>query len=564
MKILIVDDDLVDRKIIINALGGTKEARDITQTSSVKEGLAQLEHTHFDIILLDYKMPKADGIEMLYELRARNDLGNTAVVMVSASEETELALACIEAGAQDFIVKGEISQGKLQKAMVHAQKRFEIEQKMHQSYIAVKQMAERDPLTGLSNRYHFEETLKVMIANNKRTKHSIALLALDLDNFKYVNDTFGHDAGDTLLVMMVGRINGCLRQNEGFARLGGDEFAIILGGIAQINDVSVIADRILETVAEPFVLDDKEVYCGMSIGVAIFPADATKAEDLVKSADIAMYRAKQSGKNRVCYYESQFQAEFNHRYAIQTDIHECLKNERFTLHYQPIFELNSSNIVGFEALIRWPSDASKHYTPDKFIPIAEDTRQIIELGRWVFEQAVAQLKQWRSNSTIATNLSMSINVSPVQLRDEEFVSLAQQIVNDYGLPASSITLEITETAFFEDQSKIQQSLTDLSTLGFKIALDDFGMGYSSISHLMNYPIDIVKIDKSLQANQSNKSKAEMFEALVLMLSKLSFEIVAEGVEQNEQLSLCQKLEVQKGQGYLLGRPMPKTDAGKLL
>ncbi|MFC4698864.1 EAL domain-containing protein [Glaciecola siphonariae] len=563
MKILIVDDDVVDRKIIMKALGGIDIHRDITQTSSVSEGLAAMDKEHFDVILLDYKMPEADGIEMLYHLRSQPDLGKTAVVMVSASEDTELALSCIEAGAQDFVVKNEISQGKLSKAILHAKKRFELEKKMHDSYVNVKHMAERDPLTGLSNRYHFEETLKVMIANNKRTEHSIALLALDLDNFKHVNDTLGHDAGDSLLVQMVNRINDCLRQNEGFARLGGDEFAIILGGISQIGDVSTIADRILDTFKTPFTINGKEITCGMSIGVAIFPADAVKAADLVKSADIAMYRAKQSGKNRVCFYESQYQEDFNRRYAIQVDINSVLRKKTFSLHYQPLFDLQSNKIKSFEALIRWPLSGPSFYNPDEFIPISEETHQIVEIGQRVLKEALQQLHVWQSS--YGHDLGISINVSPVQLRDDGFIEYVKHQLAEQKIDARTVTLEITETAFFKEKDKIAASLNALSALGLNIALDDFGMGYSSISHLMSYPIDVVKIDKSLQANEGDHhSNDAMFEALALMLKKLEFRIVAEGVETEKQLLLCRKHHIDKAQGYLLGKPVSAQEADDLL
>jgi diguanylate cyclase (GGDEF)-like protein len=551
MKVLIVDDDIVDRRIIIKALSGVHMHRKITEKSSVSEGLAAIEKEHFDVILLDYKMPEVDGIEMLYELRSRSDLGNTAVVMVSASEDTELALSCIEAGAQDFVVKSEISEGKLSKAILHAKKRFEIEQKMHDSYVNMKKMAERDPLTGLSNRYHFDETLKVMITNNKRTLHSVALLALDLDNFKHINDTLGHDAGDLVLVEMVNRINACLRRNEGFARIGGDEFAIILDGLSNMLEVSNIADRILDTFSKPFAVGGKEIYCSMSIGVAIFPADSLIAQDLIKSADIAMYRAKQSGKNQVCFYESKYQEEFNHRVAIQSDINLVLKNESFSLHYQPLFDVNTNKVVSFEALIRWPIDSKVSYTPDEFIPIAEETHQIGAIGKWVFNESLTQLKHW--HNTYGEHLSMSINVSPVQLREDGFVDFVIAMLSKHQIPAANVTLEITETAFFSEHEKIKICLQNLSQLGVSIVLDDFGMGYSSISHLTSYPINIVKIDKSLQGEYSNGNES-MFEALALMLAKLNFKTVAEGVETAEQLALCQKYKVDRVQGFYLGKP----------
>jgi diguanylate cyclase (GGDEF)-like protein len=560
MKILIVDDDIVDRKIIIRALGGANTYREIVETNSVSSGLAALAQSYYDVILLDYKMPEADGIEMLYDLRSRKDLGDTAVIMVSASEEIELALQCIEAGAQDFLAKSEVTQDKLSKAIIHAQKRFEVERKMHDSYIAVKKMAERDGLTGLSNRYHFEEILKVMIANNKRSKNMVALLALDIDNFKHINDTLGHDTGDKLLVMLVNKVRECLRRNEGFARVGGDEFAIILGGVTTANEISVISDRILNKVAAPFLIADNEVYCTVSIGIAMFPADAATPELLTKYANIAMYRAKRNGKNQVCYYESQYQNEFNRRYSIQTLMSNHLKQQNFHLHFQASFNKNNK-INGFEALMRWP-DVAPHYRPDEFIPVAEETQQINDIGKWVLNTALRQLAKWQLINPL---LTIAVNVSPVQLRDNDFILFVQALLITHKIEAQMLTLEITETVFFKDKDKIANNLLQLSQMGIKIALDDFGMGYSSISHLMNYPIDIVKIDKSLQTQDGAKQiNGPILEALTLMLQKLNFTIVAEGIETESQLALCKTLEIDEIQGYLLSRPVGQVEAEKLL
>jgi len=563
MKVLIVDDDVADRRLIQRTLNKSSAfAHDVTEATSVKEGLAALDEQNFDVILLDYSMPQVDGIEMVIEMRAKPGLGETAIVMVSASEDSALALNCIEAGAQDFLPKNEISDGKLSKAILHARKRFDIEQRMHESYLAVKKMAERDALTGLSNRYHFEEILKVMLANNKRAKGSVALLALDLDDFKNVNDTLGHDVGDQVLVQAVERISACLRENEGFARLGGDEFAVILGGVEHIQDVTTIANRICDQFAAPFIMNGNEINCGVSIGAAVCPEDTTEPNELMKCADIAMYRSKQSGKGGISFYQADYQAEFYRRALIKNEIGTLLKNGEFRLFYQPYFYVDSGELAGVEALIRWPN-GDPMYLPDEFIPIAEETRMIESLGEWVISEAVTQLAAWRKAHDLP--LAMSINVSPVQLQNDELLPVLTDAVNKAGLVAKDIVLEITETALFKDNEKTGEALSALSQAGFKIALDDFGMGFSSISHLMNYPIDIVKLDKSMQAETSNSGKGqEILEGLSLMLRKLGFEIVAEGIETERQRELCTALALDKLQGFLLAKPMSADDFDALL
>ncbi|MFK7831494.1 MAG: EAL domain-containing protein [Congregibacter sp.] len=563
MKILVVDDDVVDRKLVKRALNSAASYNhDIAEATSVSEGLSAIEREHFDAVLLDYNMPEVDGIEMIKEIRAQQDLGNTAILVISASEDSDLALACIEAGAQDFLPKNEITHTKLNKAILHAKKRFEIEQRMHDSYLAVKQMAERDALTGLSNRYHFEEILKVTIATNRRAHNSVALLALDLDNFKHINDTLGHDYGDRVLVEAVDRIKGCLRHNEGFARLGGDEFAVVLGGIGTNNEVSTIAKRILAQFEAPFTMDGNEVNCGVSIGAALCPTDATDPNELMKCADIAMYRSKQSGKHSIRFYEARYQTEFQRRVDIQNEISTILRESAFRLFYQPIFCAKNNTITGAEALIRWP-ESEQMYFPDEFIPIAEEARIIDSLGRWIIRTAVEQLARWRAEHDAP--LTISINISPVQLQDSNFLTYLTTCIEQAAIAPQDVILEITETALIRDSERISQSLSALSQHGFKIALDDFGTGYSSISYLMDYPIDIVKLDKSMQASDDSQSKRKrVLAGLGMMLRELEFEVVAEGIETEAQKLTCQNLGMDKLQGYLLARPMPAEQMSLLL
>lgn len=556
MKVLIVDDDVVDRKVVKRTLCASSDSHhEVQEATSAAQGMSLLSSSQFDVILLDYRMPEVDGIEMVSDMRAKPDMGNTAIVMISAYDEPSLALDCIEAGAQDFLAKNEITLSKLEKAILFANKRFEIEQRMHKSYLAVKKMAEKDPLTGLSNRYHFEETLKILIASNKRVTSKVALLALDLDNFKHINDTMGHAAGDKVLQQSVKRIRKCLRNNEGFARLGGDEFAIILGNITSGDEISRIANRILDSFKVAFNIDDKEVHCGVSIGVALCPDDSVNAQTLLKCADIAMYRAKQNGKNGVSFYESYYQTEFNQRFLIQNELIGVLESASFRLLYQPLFSAKDKSLLGFEALIRWP-EMEPHFTPEEFIPVAEQSKLINRIGEWVITTAFNQLSQWHRQFNTA--LTMSVNISAVQLHDSDLLPYLSHTLERLSLSANSVILEITETALIKDNKKVTDILRVLSGRGFKIALDDFGMGFSSVSHLMEYPIDIVKLDKSMQtSNESSDKHQRIFKALALMLKTLDFVVVAEGIETKEQLLQCQQFNLERLQGNYLGLPLNK-------
>jgi diguanylate cyclase (GGDEF)-like protein len=558
MKILIVDDDEIDTALVKNALKSSlQENYQVKVADSVKTGLAYIESETFDVILLDYHMPEVNGIEMIIDIRSRPHLGNTAIVIISSSQGTAIALECIEAGAQDFISKSDITHVKLHQAIIHSKKRFEMEQKMHESYVAVKNMAETDQLTGLYNRYFFEENLKFMTEDCKRSGLSVGMLALDIDNFKYINDSLGHHAGDILLVELVSRVKDCLRKNDGFARLGGDEFAIILANIHSVTEVHLIASRILDSVKEQFLIEGKMLNCTVSMGAAMYPNDAKNREELVKCADIAMYRAKQNGKNTLRFYESHYQKEFNRRFTIQNEISGVLKESNFRLFYQPVFCAHSDKINGVEALIRWP-DTQVFYTPDEFIPIAEESRLIHTIGKWVIVKAIEDLAKWQQQ--FDKTFTMSINISAIQLQNNNLVKILNSEVKKHNVQPQTIILEITETALLNNNEKTLNILNSLSANKFKIALDDFGMGYSSISHLNSFPIDIVKLDKSLQsADGEAEKKKNVLEAVAIMLKLLDFIVVAEGIETKTQLAVCHTLKIDRIQGYLLGKPMPAHD-----
>ena len=352
MNVLIVDDDVVDREHIKRTLRKSAQNCHFVETESVNEGLEAFRLASFDVVLLDYRMPQRDGIELLLELKSEKNGNSVAIIMLSNSEEEALALECIKAGAQDFLLKVEVTASKLNRAILQAQVRFELEQKLFNSYKLVKNIAEHDTLTGLDNRYAFEEALKLRVAKNTRFQESIALLLFDLDHFKYVNDTHGHDTGDELLRQVAKKISKCLRENEIFARIGGDEFAIILSNTFDAYLINNVARRILNSLTATFHIKGIEIGVSASIGIAIYPDNTVNPDELFKFADIAMYRAKKLGRNQICYFESEMQRQFLHRYKIEHALVDGIVNNQFRLHYQPVFSANERELIGFEALIR--------------------------------------------------------------------------------------------------------------------------------------------------------------------------------------------------------------------
>jgi diguanylate cyclase (GGDEF)-like protein len=553
MNVLIVDDDIVDTELVKRTLKRSNMKCNITAVESVNEALDKLNSASFDAVLLDYNLPQRNGIELLLELKDNPNRHDIAVIMMSTSREDELALNCINAGAQDFLMKDEINAFRLQRAIANAQARSDLEKKLFASYQRSKNLAEHDSLTGLSNRYYFDKSLSRDIQSSQRDRTLLALLLIDLDHFKYVNDHFGHDVGDLLLIEVVDRISHCLRGNELFARLGGDEFAITLTNLTAVNGATIVAQRIINALNEPFYIGNHCVSSGASIGISICPWDSSNEKELFKFADIAMYRAKNKGRNQFSFFEEEMQTEFLAQFNIENQLRTAIANNNFYLHYQPVINPHSKKLTGVEALIRWEVDGEM-ISPVKFIPIAEKSRLILDIGKWVFQQAIKQIGDWNKN--IHSPITMAINLSAVQLTDQYLIEYIRSSLVRHNVAANLIEVEITETALIVDPEKTAKTIQGISDLGCKISLDDFGTGFSSLSHLHSFPIDIVKIDRALMPNTPSKHKMKrLLTGLVLMIKSLDLQIVAEGVETESDADLCVKLDIDKVQGFYFDKPL---------
>ena len=389
-------------------------------------------------------MPRRDGIEMVMELRSLPKNESSAIIMMSASEDENLALACIKAGAQDFLTKAEITANRLRRSMQQAKTKYDLEIELHNSYQRIKQLAESDPLTGLANRYMFDENIRIAVADNKRNNAYLALLLFDLNNFKAVNDTHGHDTGDKLLQEITVRIKKILRGNEFFSRFGGDEFAILLGGLEKVSIANKIAKRIISQMQEPFEINNLTITCSLSIGISIHPNNCDTPVELFKFADIAMYRAKKKGNGHICFFEEEMQEQVSQRYFLEKELRKAVtQGDQFLLHFQPIYNMADGKLHGFEALIRWAINGSFRQ-PDDFIPLAEETHLIIDIGRWVIQEAFENIAQW--NRLTSENLSIAINLSAIQLGDDGLLEFVRQLLKKHELNPSLIEFELTETA----------------------------------------------------------------------------------------------------------------------
>lgn len=557
MNILLVDDDQVDRVLVKRVLQTSDINYQINEAVTVDQALEMHALNHYDLILLDYQLPKRNGIEMIKELRDEAREDSTAIVMISSSENEEISLDCIKAGAQDFLLKSEVTSIRLKRAILHASTRFNLEQKLHNTYQKVKRLAETDALTGLSNRYVFEETLRKIVSIDHRNEQKLALILFDLDGFKIVNDSFGHGVGDLLLQKVVARIKSCLRGSELFARLGGDEFVILLTNLDSSDQAGQVARRIVSVLYKPFEVASTSINTSISTGIAFYPESGSTGDVLLRHADIAMYRAKSTGTNQICFFENEMQRKFQQRVNIESELRSAIDRNQFRLYYQPVINPKTKKATGFEALIRWEINGETRL-PEQFISIAEDSGLIVSIGAWVINEAIAMLSQW--NKKNSCSYTMAINLSAHQLAEKELVSHIERSINKYNVAAELIDIELTETALLKNTSDIRNSIVGIANLNCRLSLDDFGTGFSSISHLRDYPISVVKIDKSLMPRDNKDSKnISLVQGVVSMVTVLGLDIIAEGIENEFQNSLCKNLNIAAVQGYYYSTPIKIED-----
>lgn len=425
--------------------------------------------------------------------------------------------------------------------------------------------ANYDALTHLPNRYMFGDRLEQEIIKTKRNQSTMAILCLDIDNFKDINDSLGHQHGDKLLVEVANRIKQCLRKSDTVARLGGDEFAIIFNEVSDTNLIDHIAIKILTRIAEPMTLFIEQVFVSASIGISIYPQDGHTPEMLLKNADHAMYLVKQHGRNGYQYFTKAMHEKAMSRIECVNDLHQAIKNNEFELVYQPIVNLESRALVKAEALLRWHHPTKGLISPAEFIPIAEESGLIIDIGKWVFNAVAYQLHKWQN--TPLENLAVTINMSPIQFHDRDSKALDNWIksLNTLGINGDQITVEITENAIMNanDYDQVAKKIKLLHQHGIKVALDDFGTGYSSLAHLKKVDIDTLKIDRSFVRNiTQDANNHAICEAIIVMAEKINIQVIAEGIETVEDCQTLKKMGCQNGQGYYFDKALSVEDFAK--
>jgi len=423
--------------------------------------------------------------------------------------------------------------------------------------------AYHDLLTHLPNRSLFKDRLNLAIAQARRSNTRLAVMFLDLDRFKLVNDTLGHLCGDELLQLVSARLQECLREGDTLARFGGDEFTLLLPQIHGPEDAEVIARKIIDKIKEPFFIEGHEIYVTISVGIAMYPHDGMTMENLVKNADIAMYHIKGRGKNDYQFYSDDMNEVSVKRLSLERDMHKALETDQFLLYFQPQVDVVSGQIVAVEALIRWQHPELGLISPAEFVAVAEETGLIVPIGTWVADKACAMLKSWHDDGF--GGLRMAINLSALQVEHKSFVDVITRVLHKYQLNAHHLEVEITENLIMQDMENAISKLAELSSLGIKIAVDDFGTGYSSLSYLQKLPIDTVKIDRSfVHEIESDEDETPIVDAIIAMAKGLKLNLIAEGVETEQQMNYLRARGCSDMQGYFYGPPLPPEKLKRLL
>ena len=417
----------------------------------------------------------------------------------------------------------------------------------------VKKLAYHDPLTGLPNRAQLKQQIRVIVSQAAQENQRFAILFLDLDRFKMINDTMGHDAGDLLLKAVADRIRHCVRESDFIARLGGDEFTIVLENIDSPESAASVAEKICRSVGQPFVFMQQKMFVTTSIGISIFPDDGDDVSDLIKHADSAMFRAKEK-RNNFCFYEHFMEAEIAKRMQLEQELRKAIDEDELVLHYQPQICLQSGKLVSAEALVRWQHPVKGLVGPDIFIPLAEESGLIHQLSDWVLENSAIQLKRWIQDGH---QLTLAVNLSVKDLMAEELHTKLNNLMRHNSLPKSVLELEITESTLMDHPELMITELHKIKRLGITIAVDDFGSGYSSLNYLKRLPVDVLKIDRSFICDiESDPDDSAIVSGIIGLAKSLGMKTVAEGVETEDQREILQQLGCDNYQGYLYSKPLP--------
>lgn len=594
-RLLIVDDIADNRSILARRF--QRRDFDVAEADGGHVALDMIERDAFDLILLDIMMPDMTGIEVLRKIRQKYPQSKLPVIMVTANSRSEDIVEALEIGANDYVTKPvdfavalarvntqierkraseaiEAMNAELQRANLSLEGRiFERTQRLSeaneklQDEIAQRQRSEQhslflayhDALTGLANRVLFREDLERALLNCRTSHKPLAVLFIDLDGFKSVNDTLGHSIGDALLKTLGGRLRDALTTSARIARLGGDEFAVLQTAAGQPQAALTLAKQVVNLLSAPCRVEDHDIQIGASVGIAISERGLENPEYLLKSADLAMYRAKAEGRGAFRLFDPEMDATAQARRQLEIDLRAAVSRGEFEVYYQPLIDVKTRRVSSFEALARWRHPTRGAIEPAEFIPVAEDTGLILQLGEWVLREACEAAMKWPARITVA------VNISPVEFQRGDVVRAVQNALSASGLPPSRLEIEITETVLLEKTTKSVATLARLRDLGVRISMDDFGTGFSSLSYLRSYPFDKIKVDRSFVRDLSSDDRSRTIVSAITGLGmRFGMRTTAEGVETEEQLEWLTAEGCNEVQGRLFSMPVPAEEVLSLL
>jgi len=568
---------MIERCAIVNALFEEKERAQVTLNAigdSVLAVNAQCYVTYLNLAaenMTGWPRDEAAGRSVdevcrIIDVTTREVVANPMVFAIRENKTVELKANCllirrdgVEAGIEDSAAPIHDRRGQVTGAVMV----FHDVSMARALSLKMSHLAQHDGLTDLPNRTLLNDRLSQAIALGRRHQQQLAVLFLDLDRFKHINDSLGHDFGDRVLRIVAQRLLHCARSSDTVSRQGGDEFVIVLSEISQALDAEVCAAKILTALSAPFYIDQHELYITASIGIATYPEDGREADGLLKHADLAMYHAKSNGSNNYQFFEASMNARAAERQSLENDLRHAIEREEFVLHYQPKIDLPTGAIIGVEALLRWAHPERGLILPGQFMAIAEESGLIVPIGRWVLMEGCARARAWRDAGL--PPLRLAVNTSAVELRTKGFVTGVHATLMQAGLVPGDLELELTETFLLQDVDSTTKVLGALKDVGVQLALDDFGTGYASLSHLRRFPIDTLKIDRSFVRDITmDSADASIVRAVIGMGNSLGMQVVAEGIETAEQFDFLRQQGCPEGQGYYFSEPLIAAEFARVL
>jgi len=562
VKILVIENDSGDLFYIRELLSEHNVTSfQLESATRLEEARRQLRDRTYDIVLLDLNLPDSFGFETFTTLQ--EEFPKLPIIVLTGNSDAEVGLKAVQMGAQDYIVKNSLDVHLLTKSIRYAIERHRLFEELRRARSHEHYRACHDLLTGLPNRLLFHDRLHQAVRQARRTGAQLGLLFLDLDGFKLINDSLGHEVGDYLLQAVAKRLQSVVRAGDTVARIGGDEFVILLINIQSDDDAAKVARKIITTMAEPVEIENHELAASVSIGISLYPNDSDDIDSLLKNADRAMYRAKNKGDNNFHFFLPAKDSETAKRLKLEKELRFAIEHEQLELYYQPQLDLNNGKIAGVEALVRWRHPGLGMLSPAQFIPLAEETGLIVPLGEWVLQQGCHQYKEWRNHGF--PPMRMAINLSTRQFMVMRLKETVKQALEHAGMTPAHLVLEITESGAMQNVEYSVKTLRNLRELGVKIAMDDFGTGYASLNYLKRFPLDILKIDHSfIDGLHTNHGDWAIVSAVVAMARRLNLKVLAEGVEHEEQLLYLRALKCDEFQGFLISKPLSTKDFTSML